>query len=486
MSGPCRRFQPNTACIVLLVAWSLLPQTASATPSITLSEKSGPPTDKVLVSGTGFSRGVIVDIYFGEDFRNQCATNSKGEFSNIPIRVPKEALPGDHSVIATARHGKEAAKRPFLVRTNWRQFHFDADGRRVNPYENVLNPKTVGRLALKWSYALDTNGDSSPDVADGVVYIAGSGLNALNANTGALLWTFSAGYSLTEMAPAVSDGLVYAGACCGGIGGTIYAVDARTGTQRWNNGVNSNVEDSPTVLNGVVYIGSDDGTVFALDARTGAKIWSNVIAAVVRASPLVADGVVYFGTNGNDGGGPLYALNSSTGDVIWSYPASGVRSSPALVDGIIYFGSFELGTVIALRASDGSVLWSTPIGTDVGSSPAVEKGVVYIGSDRGDVYALDAHTGAKLWTYETGGSITSSPAVANGVVYIGSQDQKAYALDAKNGTLLWSATVGTIYSSSPTVANGVLYVAAPGMMYAFGLPDGAHGKRSAASRPIRP
>ena len=53
----------------------------------------------------------------------------------------------------------------------------------------------------------------------------------------------------------------------------------------------------------------------------------------------------------------------------------------------------------ALNASTGALLWSYTTGRQCESSPAVANGVVYVGSDDGNVYALNASTGAKLWSY---------------------------------------------------------------------------------------
>ncbi|HEY6248790.1 MAG TPA: hypothetical protein VI685_02450, partial [Candidatus Angelobacter sp.] len=87
--------QPITLGFTSVVVCACFLGTANATPSITLSHPSGPPTIKVLVSGTGFKPGVIVDLYFDKIFRNQCVTNSSGGFSNLAVRVPREAYRRD-------------------------------------------------------------------------------------------------------------------------------------------------------------------------------------------------------------------------------------------------------------------------------------------------------------------------------------------------------------------------------------------------------
>jgi len=71
--------------------------------------------------------------------------------------------------------------------------------------------------------------------------------------------------------------------------------------------------------------------------------------------------------------------------------------------------------VYALDASTGAMLWSYSTIGPVDSSPAVANGVVYV-TDDANVYGLNARTGALLWSYVTDGDPSpSSPAVMNGV-----------------------------------------------------------------------
>ncbi len=317
---------------------------------------------------------------------------------------------------------------------------------RWNPDETILNVNNVGGLELKWN-AGGFGVDSAPAVVNGVVYFSGcDGLCALNASSGALLWSYAAGGS-----PAVANGVVYSGC-----GVNLCALNASTGALLWSFAGGGG---TPTVANGVVYVGSDDGNLYALNASTGAKLWS--YAAGGNTSPAVANGVVYAGSDD----GNLYALNASTGAKLWSFTTGGiVESSPAVANGVVYVGSRD-NNVYALNASTGAKLWSFATGFWVDASPAVANGVVYVGSRDNNVYALNANTGAKLWSFTTGFQVESSPAVANGVVYVGSDDANVYALNASTGAKLWSYANPLIINnflnavrSSPSVVNGVLYV----------------------------
>ncbi len=269
MSDPRELSQPINSFAFLFLACLLLCGIAAAAPAIALSRKSGPPTSKILVSGRGFQPNVGVDIYFGTKDEALVVTNGGGGFENAKIYAPRSAHPGKHWVTALERNNDKGAQEPFLVQTNWRQFH-RADMMRLNPYENVLNPTTVGRLQLKWSFAVINGIPSSPAIANGVVYFS-SGFSdykvyALNARTGAKLWSSS--YGIGDTPPAVANGVVYVGG-----GWNVYALNARTGAKLWSYATGYDVVAPPTVANGVVYIGSYDGNVYALDASTGAELW---------------------------------------------------------------------------------------------------------------------------------------------------------------------------------------------------------------------
>jgi outer membrane protein assembly factor BamB len=451
-------------------------------PSISLSRKSGPPTSKLSVSGSGFKAYAEIDIYFDTKDEAKVIANGSGKFSKISIESPHLALPGKHWVSAVQRAGDTGAQAPFLVNTNWSQFGFTSNGERANPYENVLNASTVGGLGLLWSYATNSGYggpvQTSPSVADGVVYVGSDnpgGLNedyAVNASDGSLVWEVPYGYAVPS-SMAFANGLVYFGTD----NGVLYALNASNGSD-WICEPPGSGYSSPAVTDGVVYAGAGGG-VNAVNAITCAVLWNYMTGGTVASSPAVANGVVYIGSGDNN----LYALNANTGTLMWSYTTGGaVASSPAVANGVVYVGSDD-NKVYALNASTGALLWSYTTGAAVEARPAIANEVVYIGSTDNHLYGLNASTGKLLWSYVTGGAVESSPAVANGVVYIGSDDNKVYALSASTGALLWSYTTGGSVKSSPAVANGVVYVGSDDSnVYAFGLTGGARTKGVSAEQ----
>jgi outer membrane protein assembly factor BamB len=107
--------------------------------------------------------------------------------------------------------------------------------------------------------------------------------------------------------------------------------------EAWSYPTGADVYSSPTVANGVVYVGSHDKKVYALNATTGAFKWSYTTGGSVYSSPAVANGVVYVGSTDFN----VYALTASTGTLLWTGTTGGqiFLSSPAVADGRLYVGS---------------------------------------------------------------------------------------------------------------------------------------------------
>ena len=95
-----------------------------------------------------------------------------------------------------------------------------------------------------------------------------------------------------------------------------------------------------------VYFGSLGGTVYALDARTGRELWKFESAAGVASSMAAADGLVLFGTTRG-----LQALDARTGQARFEFVTNRtVSAPPAASEGLLYFGSWD-GTLYAVRPS---------------------------------------------------------------------------------------------------------------------------------------
>jgi outer membrane protein assembly factor BamB len=280
---------------------------------------------------------------------------------------------------------------------------------------------------IKWQKTIATTGIESDVVfADGTVYVGTNDdyLYALDATTGQTKWTFLTGSNISS-SPTIANGVVYFGSS----DGKLYALQTSNGQLKWSFQTGAMINQSGACLvNGVLFVGSRDGYLYSIDANTGTLIWkfSTNGVSLEQSSPTVANGVVYIGawydlsftTKGS-----LYAVNATTGQLIWEkLQNTGISSSPCVASGKLYITCDDL-KIHALDAMTGANIWEKQILPN-SSSPVVSGDTgqtVYVGGGgTGYFYAFDALTGAEKWKFSTpSGSMTSSPLVllSSGVPY---------------------------------------------------------------------
>lgn len=265
------------------------------------------------------------------------------------------------------------------------------------------------------------------------------------------VWRFDTDRAVAS-SPSVVDGTVYVGSN----DTTLYALSAADGTEQWRFPTGGRVSSSPAVVEGTVYVGSEDGFVYAVDAATGEEVWGFETDDPVVASPTVADGTLYIGSRD----GRVYAIDAADGTEQWSFgTGNDVSATPAVVDGTVYVGS-EDWNVYAIDAATGEEAWRFETSGQITAAPAVSGDTVYAGSLDGAIYAI--REGDLLWGLGTGRAIVASPAVADGTVYAGSRDGSIYALAADTGDQQWSFDTGWQVTGSPSVADGVVYAGTQG------------------------
>jgi outer membrane protein assembly factor BamB len=241
---------------------------------------------------------------------------------------------------------------------------------------------------------------------------------------------------------------------------------------------NGTIQSSPAVVDGKVFIVSDDGYLYCLDAYEGYLVWKSFInsdlpiisgaAVMLRSSPAVVDKIVYVGSVD----GTLYALNTDNGEPVWNYETGGIiKSSPTLVDRALFFTCEEPdeGAVYKVDATTGTLIWRKSLpynipyigGTDMQGTPTVADGKVFVSSNVRDYYALDVDSGETLWTYSNPSAvefIVSSPIYVDGQLYIIDKFDVA-CLNATTGEKLWRSYSGDELYVSPSYANGKIYLA---------------------------
>jgi outer membrane protein assembly factor BamB/tRNA A-37 threonylcarbamoyl transferase component Bud32 len=283
-------------------------------------------------------------------------------------------------------------------------------------------------------------------------------------------WQYDAGDWILG-SPSVANGMVFVGARIerGGKFGRLCALKAKSGELVWDLETSYEINTGPCVARGErIYVGAHR-QMLCLDSRDGSHIWGMMADDLIETSPGLYGGMLYFA----DRSGNIYGVHSQDQQVVWKQNVGmAVYSSPAVWEGALYVGANDY-LVRAFEAKTGESLWEFATGGEVLSSPAYVDGVVYAGSCDHRLYALDARTGAKRWEFQTGGEIHSSPAVCEGTVFVGSRDHCIYAVDARTGKRKWSFHTGDWVNSSPAVSGGTLYCGShDGKLYALEVESG--------------
>jgi outer membrane protein assembly factor BamB len=264
------------------------------------------------------------------------------------------------------------------------------------------------------------------------------------------------------------------------VANVITPANAASLTLAWNfvpstSGGRAGFLSSPTVYNGVIYIGARNGYFYALNETTGAVIWQRFIGfvprltcgtqgftstATVAPDPTTGNPTVYvYGATGY-----LYAMNAANGTDVWppavvAIPSTTVNdyyawSSPLVVNGNIYVGISSQCDVPLVRgglaeysqasgAFENTFVTTPPntVGAGIWSSPATDGQSVYITTGNGDPDSL----GISL--------IQLSPSLSQQSIWAVPPAQLGEDDDFGGSPGLWTAFIGGVRTAMVGACN---------------------------------
>jgi polyvinyl alcohol dehydrogenase (cytochrome) len=203
---------------------------------------------------------------------------------------------------------------------------------------------------------------------------------------------------------------------------------------KWSLTTNGDVFDTPAVSNGVAYFTDHGGatstapsTLWAVNASTGAVIWSHSIPAYTgiagdtsRSTPTIAGNLLILGDvpPPTNSGAYLFAVNASNGDLVWKTELNSASAADVTGSPVVYGNLAIVGTA--------------SLEQDLAPEPGYPCCVF-----TGNVTALNTTTGQILWQtqmepsnggktggYSGAGVWDSTPAIdpLTGMVYVGVGD----------------------------------------------------------------
>ncbi len=310
------------------------------------------------------------------------------------------------------------------------------------------------------------NGWPGISANEDTIYLSNQGaVYAINAQNGALIWSFPAKPDAAKpffAAPGFGpDGLVVVG----NYGHVLYGLNSN-GSIAWEFSVqNGHFAATPLVTENLVVAPVSDGYVYAL-SLAGSKIWEYDTGNTLWAQPAT-DGELVF-VPGVDH--KLYALRLDNGALAWTKDlGSALLSAPVLDEGVIYITTME-GLVVALESRSGNIVWETPTEGRIWSSPALHEGVLYVSnangkttkSDTGQILVLSAVDGSLIWSQTTDSPVVGGAIVLPDAVVFPTEAGNLVAWALNGEKQLWMQPVGGKLYTTPVRAVDTLAVSVTG------------------------
>jgi outer membrane protein assembly factor BamB len=316
-------------------------------------------------------------------------------------------------------------------------------------------------------YAINLSGERSPLVDP----------NWDHGGARRVAWKFKANGSVNT-AVTIVNGIVYFGSN----GGSIYALSEQQGSVVWETQIKSPESGArkqfsvPLYLEGKLYVGGASKKVYCLDAKTGKIDWQTELTDWVRSKPaMTSEGLLVATVDGK-----IACVSKQKGRVKWTKQVSThqIYADLVVADDSVLVNDSDLW----LRRIDasGELLWKRSLlnafenkegeriftdvlsgGTYYQSKPTAADGQVYFGNAAGFLFSVDADTGEEIWKFEMGGAISVGPAIGEGKVFAGQQggERFFYAVNAKTGKLAWKQTVpGGWVWGSAAYDDGMVYI----------------------------
>jgi len=165
-----------------------------------------------------------------------------------------------------------------------------------------------------------------------------------DARTGEEIWTFTHGNFNAAAKPTFIDDLALVNTGDRGAHQLAIRLDASTKGNinkthiAWDRPRGNARLASPLVVDGRLYMVTDNGVCVCLDARTGEEVWKDRLGGTFVASPVFANGLIY--AFNEEGATVIFKTGDTFELVARNELPDGGRASPAVANGALFLRSF--------------------------------------------------------------------------------------------------------------------------------------------------
>ncbi len=338
----------------------------------------------------------------------------------------------------------------------------------LQAFDNALSVETVWKTSIG-DGAEGLRYSLRPSVQDDVLFLASSNgsVRALNASTGANIWTVNTGIVLSAGPSTSTNKVIVAGN-----NGDVIALDTKTGSELWRAKVSGEVISSPGLGIEQVAVRTANGTMHVLSANTGTQLWydeQEVPTLSLRGSsmPLVTSGVVITGTDA----GKLISFNAVDGGILWERLLGLPRGSTELerlidIDGPIGVSDTNLFAVgfnsrlAKIDARNGSVVWGKSVSSYTGVGLGLSN--VFVSNSDDHLIAFSQESGSQVWkSEEYQYRQLTTPTPTGQALVVGDMEGFVHFISPSDGKTIARTKISkAAIKQAPLYANDMLYVIA--------------------------
>ncbi len=319
-------------------------------------------------------------------------------------------------------------------------------------------------LLLDWEVRLEKSDfQASPIVVNETIFLGDSvqGLAAYQLKDGKRLWLFPLEYGV--MAPAAyhkltapqspdeTEFLFFADS-----DGIMYALDAKTGKERWRFATEDVIDNSPNIdrEKDRLLFGSQKGTLYCLECATGKVVWTFSMGDQIRCFSSIFERRCFVA--GCDS--KFHVIDLDTGKEISAVELEApTGSTPALSGDCAYFGN-EGNEFLCVNWKESKIVWKHPSKQAFRAPAACSENLVICGGFDRCVYGLDKKTGKAVWTFRTKSRIEGGPVIVKNRIFVCGSDSFLYELDLETGKEVASLEMPGRMIASPAIVGDRLII----------------------------
>lgn len=136
----------------------------------------------------------------------------------------------------------------------------------------------------------------------------------------------------------------------------------------------------------------------------------------------------------------IWALSLNDRELLWKHELSNWARCHHFIPGFLHVNTPN--AVYALRTTTGEIVWEQPSGSQLSQSLKWDGSHLYMGGRSRTVYALNPSTGAIIWEHQLPRSGSGGFAVGEKRILIGCNDHHLYCLHAASGIMCWKQDLG--------------------------------------------